>query len=68
MEVNKIFIVIKRGVAYRWKVIENPYFPGTLALVRDYCGMTNGFHREDINHICGCVTLDDAYERAFLHS
>lgn len=64
MEINKIFVVEKGKMKRRWKVIEHPYF-NALALVRDYCGMNTEFQKSDIEHISGCVTLDNAYDIAY---
>lgn len=64
VELNRIFIVHKGKKKMLWKVIEHPYIE-TLALVRDYAGMTNELKKSDIDHINGCVTLDDAYDIAY---
>lgn len=64
IELNKIFIVHKGKRKMRWKVIKHPYFD-SLTLVRDYASMTNELKKSDINHICGSVTLDNAYEVAY---
>lgn len=72
VELNKIFEVKKGNIVKRWKVIEHPYFEGSLTLVRDYCGvygaMKNGVSSEDFNHVGGMVTLENAYNEAFLLS
>lgn len=64
IELNKIFIIEKGNRKMRWKVIEHPYFD-SLTLVRDYCGMMSGVQKSDINHVNGCVTLDNAYVAAY---
>lgn len=63
--IGKIFTVEKGTRKMRWKVIEHPYFPGQLTLVRDYNGMMSFSKPEDVNHIGGCVTLDNAYSTAY---
>jgi len=39
VELGKIFTVEKGNRKMRWEVIEHPYFPGQLILVRDYAGI-----------------------------
>lgn len=65
VKLNKIFEVEKAGTVRKWKVIAHPYFPDDLTLVRDYFGMKNGVSEKDYSHICGPVTLENAYEEAF---
>ena len=65
INLNSVFTVTKNGKQVKWKVIEHPYFPGALTLVRDYYGMCNDYKKEDDCHLCGHVTLDDAYAIAF---
>ena len=65
MQLNKIFIVEKGKRKARWKVIEHPYFPGQLTLVRDYAGMMSYSQKEDERHMQGCVTLENAYSVAY---
>lgn len=65
IKLGKIFTVEKGNRKMRWKVIEHPYFPGQLTLVRDYCGMTNYTKKEDELHVNGCVTLENAYNVAY---
>ena len=65
IELNKIFEVEKAGASRKWKVIEHPYFPDNLTLVRDYFGMKNGVYEKDYAHMCGPVTLENAYDEAF---
>lgn len=65
VEIDKIFTVEKGKRKMRWKVIEHPCFPGQLTLVRDYAGMMNFPKKEDVNHVGGCVTLDNAYSTAY---
>lgn len=62
---NKTFEVMKGNVLKKWKVIKHPYFPDCLTLVRNYYGMRNGVSDTDYAHICGPVTLEDAYHEAF---
>ena len=50
----------------RWKVIELPYFPGQYSLIRRYSGMTTHEQASDYDHLCRYVTLDDAYQTAYL--
>lgn len=68
IKLNRIFEVKKGTIIKRWKVIEHPYFPGSLTLVRDYFGMKDGVSERDYAHVCGPVTLEDAYKEAFLLS
>lgn len=65
VKLNKIFEVEKAGISRKWKVIEHPYFPDNLTLVRDYFDMKNGTSEKDYTHMCGPVTLENAYEEAF---
>lgn len=65
MDLNRIFEVEKAGTSRRWKVIEHPYFPDNLTLVRDYFGMKNGVSEKDYAHMCGPATLENAYDEAF---
>ena len=62
---SKIFEGGKAGASRKWKVIEHPYFPDNLTLVRDYFGMKNGVSEKDYAHMCGPVTLENAYDEAF---
>lgn len=64
VKLNKIFEVEKAGMSRKWKVIEHPYFPD-FTLVRGYAGMKNGVSEKDYNHMCGPVTLENAYAEAF---
>ena len=64
VKLNKIFEVEKAGMFRKWKVIEHPYFPD-FTLIRDYAGMKNGVSEKDYNHMCGPVTLENAYDEAF---
>ena len=65
VELNEIFEVKKGSLLKKWKVIKHPYFPDCLTLVRDYYGMKNGVQDTDLAHVCGPVTLEDAYCEAF---
>lgn len=65
VELGKIFTVEKGNRKMRWKVIEHPYFPGQLTLVRDYAGMMSFARAEDLKHVGGCVTLETAYKTAY---
>jgi len=65
VEKNKIFTVEKGKRRARWKVIAHPNFPEQLTLVRDYAGMMDYFQKEDIKHINGCVTIENAYLTAY---
>ena len=67
IEMNTIFTVEKGNRKMRWKVIEHPYFD-SLTLVRDHVGMTNQLTKDDYNHIGGCVTLENAYQKAYAHT
>lgn len=64
VKLNTIFEVKKSGKSKKWKVIEHPYFSG-LTLVRDYDGMKNGVSNKDYQHMCGSVTIENAYDEAF---
>ena len=64
--IGNIFLIEKGKRTMRWKVIEHPYFPGQYSLVREYAGMTSQEQVSDYAHLCGCVTLDDAYETAYM--
>ena len=64
VKLNRIFWVEKAGMHWKWKVIEHPYFPD-FTLVRDYPGMKNGVSEKDYIHMCGPVTLENAYSEAF---
>lgn len=66
VRINKIFTVVRGEKRMRWKVIEHPYFHGQLTLVRDYPGMSNTYRKEDDEHINGAVTLENAYDTAYL--
>ena len=63
---GKIFMVEKGSQKMRWKVIEHPYFPGSYSLVRDYNGMMSYEQLSDYDHLCGAVSLEDAYETAYM--
>lgn len=63
---GKIFTVGKGSRKMRWKVIEHPYFPGSYSLVRDYNGMMSYEQPSDYDHLCGAVSLEDAYETAYM--
>lgn len=63
---NTIFTVKKGNRTMRWKVIVHPYFPDSLTLVRDYPGMSNQYRKEDDAHVGGNVTLDNAYDVAYV--
>lgn len=64
LKLNKIFEVEKSGTIRKWKIIEHPYF-SDLTLVRDYSGMKSGVSEKDYAHMCGPVTLENAYDEAF---
>lgn len=63
---GKIFTVEKGSRKMRWKVIKHPCFPGSYSLVRDYNGMMSYEQPADYDHLCGAVSLDDAYETAYM--
>lgn len=64
--IGKIFLVEKGKRTMLWKVIEHPYFPGQYSLVREYAGMTSQEKTSDYDHLCGCVTMANAYETAYM--
>ena len=64
--IGKIFLVEKGKHTMRWKVIEHLYFPGQYSLVREFAGMMSYDQPSDYNHLCGCVTLENAYKVAYM--
>lgn len=65
VQMYQVFTVKKGHISRRWKVIEHPCFPGQLTLVREYCGMKDGFQKTDEHHVGGHVTLENAYSSAY---
>lgn len=68
VKLGKVFLVAKNGSVMQWKVVEHPYFPDQLTLVRGYADMTDGNSSLDKLHLCGKTTLETAYNDAYVLS
>lgn len=68
VEAEKIFLIAKNGSVVQWKVIDHPYFPDQLTLVREYADMADGKSALDKFHLNGSTTLETAYEDAYVLS